>query len=61
MVTPLLQYEFCYLLQILLMPTTLANPSASILQRIEDTIPVLDSFIPFAHPFVGGMQSTTSS
>jgi len=43
------------------MPTTPANPSAYGLQRIKDTALVLDSFVLFAHPFVGGMQLTTLS
>jgi len=35
------------------MPTTPANPSIFVLQRIEDTVPVLDSFVPFAHLVMG--------
>jgi len=54
-----LQYEFYYLPQILLMLTILANLSIYDPQRIEDTVLVLDLFVPFAHLFVGGTQSTT--
>jgi len=43
------------------MPTTSANPFAYGPQRIKDTALILDSFILFAHLFVGGMQLTTLS
>jgi len=43
------------------MPTILANSSAYAPQRILNTAPISNSFILFAHPFVGGTPLTTLS
>ena len=58
-IKPWLLCELCCLLQTLLIPTTLASPSAYDLQRISSTVPTLGSSIPSAHLFVDGTPSTT--
>jgi len=43
------------------MPTILANSSSYGPQRILNTTPIPDSFVPFAHPSMDGTPLTTSS
>ena len=50
-----------YLLQTLLMLTTLANPFVCGLQRIRDIVLTPDSCVLFVHQFEDGKQSTISS